>query len=137
MKRWIDDGGNMKLRIAGNSVRLRLLRTEVRRLISDGRVDETIHFSAITGPSLTYALSIERGLSEVQLRYTPSTIAIVVPESVAISWSDSDQVGIYATVDVGEHGVLNLIVEKDFACLDLSDTDNHDTFPNPQIGAVC
>ena len=32
---------------------------------------------------------------------------------------------------------LDLIVEKDFACLDLSDADNEDTFPNPNSGAIC
>lgn len=32
---------------------------------------------------------------------------------------------------------LELILEKDFACLDRSDADNHDTFPNPLIGASC
>lgn len=32
---------------------------------------------------------------------------------------------------------LELILEKDFACLDRSDADNHDTFPNPFIGASC
>jgi hypothetical protein len=32
---------------------------------------------------------------------------------------------------------LDLIVEKDFACLDLSDADNEDTFPNPLVGTTC
>ena len=40
-------------------------------------------------------------------------------------------------VDLGSNEGPDIIVEKDFACLDLSDADNHDTFPNPQLGAVC
>jgi hypothetical protein len=32
---------------------------------------------------------------------------------------------------------LTVAIEKDFACLDLSDAENHDTFPNPQIEAAC
>jgi len=36
-----------------------------------------------------------------------------------------------ATVDVGPRGTLDLIVEKDFACLDGSDADNLETFANP------
>jgi hypothetical protein len=47
------------------------------------------------------------------------------------------QIGIYSAVNLGGREMLDVIVEKDFACLDLSDADNHDTFPNPQIGAVC
>ena len=32
---------------------------------------------------------------------------------------------------------LAIAVEKDFACIDRSDADNTDTFPNPHEGAVC
>lgn len=50
-----------------------------------------------------------------------------------MAWAQSDQVGIYVTLDLGLHGNLDLVVEKDFACMDLSDADNLDTFPNPKI----
>jgi hypothetical protein len=46
------------------------------------------------------------------------------------------QVGVYTTVDIPPEGLLDLIVEKDFACLDQSDEDNTDTFPNP-LGKIC
>ena len=127
----------MKLRIAANSIRLRLLRTEVDTLRTAGRIDETIYFNSTNHERLTYALAIERGQSEVQLHYEPSAIEVVLPEALAISWSGSDQVGIYATIDLGEHGILDLVVEKDFACLDRTDADNLGTFPNPAAGASC
>jgi hypothetical protein len=66
-----------------------------------------------------------------------SEIIVVLPRHQAISWAETDQIGIYSSVDLGRHGSLDIIVEKDFACLDLSDADNHDTVPKPQIGAVC
>jgi hypothetical protein len=34
-------------------------------------------------------------------------------------------------------GWLKIAVEKDWACLDDSDEDNADTFPNPNQGANC
>lgn len=34
-------------------------------------------------------------------------------------------------------GSLHLIIEKDFACLNLSDAENFDAFPNPNVNAVC
>jgi hypothetical protein len=32
---------------------------------------------------------------------------------------------------------LEVAIEKDFACLDLSDQDNEDTFSNPMAGKSC
>jgi hypothetical protein len=128
----------MKLRISGNSIRLRLLRSDVAKLIEGGRIAETLYLGPSAQASLTYALETEAGLTETRLRHQPSEIAIVLPREAAATWAaENDRVGIYATVDVGVHGALELMVEKDFACLDLSDAENQDTFPNPQMGAAC
>jgi hypothetical protein len=127
----------MKLRITGSSIRMRLLRSEVAKLIEQGRVEETIYLGPNDSSSLTYALMIEDTASEVHLRHAPSKIEIVLPRGPAETWASTEQVGIYASDDVGVHGSIDLIAEKDFACLDLSDADNQDTFSNPQIGAAC
>jgi hypothetical protein len=127
----------MKLRITGSSIRMRLLRSEVAKLIEQGRVEETIYLGPNDSSSLTYALTIEDTASEVRLRHAPSTIEIVLPRGPAETWASTEQVGMYASDDVGVHGSIDLIAEKDFACLDLSDADNQDTFSNPQIGAAC
>jgi hypothetical protein len=130
-------GDDMKLRIKGNSIRLRLLRPEVACLIDSGLVEETIYLGLGDQSAFTYALAIDPGLAETQLRYKPPKLAILLPKGAAATWAETDQVGIYAAVEIEGHGTLDLIVEKDFACLDLSDADNRDTFPNPEIGAVC
>jgi hypothetical protein len=127
----------MKLRITKNSIRFRVLQSEVTKLVKSGKIVETIHFTSDRLPALTYALEKGMGLISMQLRYEPSEIVILLPDEEAEAWATGNQVGIYETVDCGENGTLNLIVEKDFACLDLSDADNLDTFPNPQVGAVC
>jgi hypothetical protein len=127
----------MKLRITNNSIRLRLLRSEVTELVKSGRIEETIHFTSDRQPALTYALEKRIGLMCMQLRYESSEVTILLPNGEAEAWATGNQVGIYAVVDHGKNGTLNLVVEKDFACLDLSDADNLDTFPNPELGAVC
>jgi hypothetical protein len=71
-----------------------------------------------------------------QIRYTGREIVVILPREQATTWAGSDQVGIYATVDLGLRGTLVLVVEKDFACLDLSDADNLDTFPNPNASGL-
>ena len=48
-----------------------------------------------------------------------------------------EEVGVYADVALGDDQRLSVVVEKDFACLDRSDADNEDTFPNPNLAAAC
>jgi hypothetical protein len=127
----------MKLRIKGNSIRLRLLRPEVACLVDSGLVEETIYLGPGDQSAFTYTLAIDSGLVETQLRYKPPKLMILLPKEAAATWAGTDQLGVYAAVEIEGHGTLDLIVEKDFACLDLSDADNKDTFPNPEIGAVC
>lgn len=46
----------MKLRIKGNSLRLRVSRSEVAKLLKGQRVEETIHFAPQSAAPLSYAL---------------------------------------------------------------------------------
>ena len=94
----------MKLRITNNSVRFRVLRSEVTELVKSGRIEETIHFTSDRQPALTYALEKGIDLMCMQLRYEPSEVAILLPDEEAEAWATGNQVGIYATVDRGENG---------------------------------
>lgn len=125
----------MKLRLKSNTVRFRTTRSEVATLIATGRLEETIQFYA-DDASFTFAIVLENEAASVDVRYAPSAITLVVPTVEARTWANSEAVGIYATVE-GQMCALELILEKDFACLDRSDADNLDTFPNPLIGTSC
>jgi hypothetical protein len=127
----------MKLRIKGNSIRLRVTQSELTKLIATGRIEETIYFTSSAESGLTYALEHAVDAPRTYLRYQPLEVAIILPQNLAQSWAESNQTGIYDSVDLGPQGTLELIVEKDFACLDLSDADNEDTFPNPNADAAC
>ena len=127
----------MKMRINRNSIRFRTTRSEVLRVITEGCIEETVYFSPGKESSLTYALVCKTGLLTPQIQYEPSKVTVLLPEEMATVWAETGQVGIYATIDIGLHGTLNLCVEKDFACLDRSDADNVDTFPHPMAGAIC
>jgi hypothetical protein len=103
----------------------------VSTLIAADRVEETIYFSPDDQPCLTYALTCDPTATSPQIRSTASEILVLLPRDQATAWADSDQVGIYAAIDLGPRGPLDLVVEKDFACLDLRDANNIDAFPNP------
>jgi hypothetical protein len=127
----------MKLRIKGNSLRLRVSRSEVVRLLNGDRVEETIHFAPQETAKLTYALEQELSGSAPTVQYTEGDITVRIPADQATSWCLTDQVGIVESINVGTTGSLDLVIEKDFACLDRSDEDNQDTFANPNAGATC
>jgi hypothetical protein len=127
----------VKMRIKGNSVRLRITRSEVARLIEEGSIEETTYFTSAEGASLTYVLEHRTGTLAPELLYQPNRIVVALPDELARLWAGSEQVGIYRTIDLGARGSLELIIEKDFACLDLSDEENVDTFPHPNAGATC
>jgi hypothetical protein len=127
----------MKIRIKGNSLRFRVTQSELARLVDEGRIDETIYFSSSEDSRITYVLEHQSFSPSTTLRYQPHEVAIVLSTADLKTWGESNQVGIYAAADLGVHGVLDLLVEKDFACLDLSDAENIDTFPNPAAGAAC
>lgn len=101
-------------------------------LVDAGRVEETVHFSPLEQLCLTYALVCDSTATSADIRYTEREIVVVLPCDQATTWANSDQVGIYTVVDVGGCSALDLVVEKDFACLDLRDADNLDTYPNPK-----
>jgi len=126
----------MKLRINGNSLRLRLGPSEVRRLLRDARVQETIRFAPESDATLTYALELGSSDLPVTLRYDPGEVTVLLSHAQAQSWADSDRIAIAADIDVGS-GFLGILIEKDFACLDRSEEENEDTFPHPKAGAVC
>jgi hypothetical protein len=127
----------MKVRVKGNSLRFRVAQSELAKLLAGERIEQTIYFSPAEDSRLTYVLEHKSSSSSTTLRYQPHEVAIVLSTADLKAWGESIQVGIYAAADLGAHGVLDLLVEKDFACLDLSDAENIDTFPNPNAGAVC
>ena len=102
-----------------------------------GRIEEKIFFATGDQSFLVYALEHGCASLDVEVRHGLSEVTVIIPTQQAIAWAETDQTGVYSAVDLGRNGSLEVIVEKDFACLDLSDAENKDTFPNPQVGAVC
>jgi hypothetical protein len=127
----------MKLRIKGNSLRLRVSRSELALLLGGDRIEETIHFTAAPEAKLTYALDSAVQSAPVSVEYGPQAVTVVLSKDQACVWGSESEVGVYGELDYGHAGLLEVIVEKDFACLDRSDEDNIDTFANPHAGTFC
>ncbi|WP_035354333.1 DUF7009 family protein [Edaphobacter aggregans] len=127
----------MKLRIKGDSLRLRVSRSELARLLGGERVEDTVHFAPIPDARLTYALESASQADPVRIQYEPQNVTVFLSEEQAEFWAKDSEVGIYTSINIGPARSLEIIVEKDFACLDRSEEENADTFVNPLVGATC
>lgn len=124
----------MKLRLRENSIRLRLLQTEVRRLSERGEVSETIVFGAGAAETLTYTLRVRAEAEEISARIACNRVEISLPENAAKNWAETNEIGLYAEQNIDGAKRLKIIVEKDFVCVERpSDADNKDAFPHPKM----
>ena len=115
---------------------MRVSRSELGRFLTGECIEETIHFSSEPDAKLTYRLETAADHVATRVNYRSGEVAVLLSKNHVKTWSDPSQVGIYTSVDIGLKGSLDLVVEKDFACLDKSDEDNLDTFANPHADAI-
>jgi hypothetical protein len=115
----------MKLRLQGNSVRLRLTRSEVERLRDTGLVEESVDFGG--GEVLAYRLLSQLEPGPVQARFCQGIMTVSVSKDTAQAWAGSDEVGLYA-----QSGPLAISIEKNFRCLTRRlDEQEPDAYPHP------
>lgn len=118
----------MKLRARENSIRLRLLRGEVARLGETGKISETIKFGSFQ--SLTYTIETSK-TNEITARFESNEIIISLPDKIALDWVENNEVGLTAKQKIDNETVLELLIEKDFVCVQRpEDADNKDAFEN-------
>lgn len=120
----------MKLRIRDNSIRLRLTQTEVDRLKREGLVSAQTGFA--DGSVFGYSLESSPASVKPEASFSRSGIAVRVPESEVLAWSSSSQVSMSGSQQLDGGETLEILVEKDFACLaPRAGEDESDMFPNP------
>src|SRR3954470_1849970 len=105
----------MKLRIRGNSIRLRLGESEVRRVARDGEVAESTIFGKGANERFDYVLYASADESAVSAIFTNGRIVIRVPWDVIERWATTAQVSIHA-IQSGGPDELRILIEKDFRC---------------------
>jgi len=135
----IFDGRNfvMKLRVRNNSIRLRLTQTEVAAFAMSGAVEETIEFGLTADKRLIYRVE-QAAVEIVRADFAEGKITISVPASQADNWAKTNKIGIKAEQDLGDGKTLKILIEKDFACLDVREgEDESDAFPHPEQRTAC
>ena len=103
----------MKLRIRGDTLRLRLKRGEVERIAAGTSIVEKTHFP---GSTLTVRLDVSEN-DDISASFDNGSLLVSLPKSKAMDWADSDQVSLYAEQKLARNGILSLLIEKDFSFL--------------------
>jgi hypothetical protein len=122
----------MKLRLRENSIRLRLLQSEIKQLQENGFVTERIQFAS--SQILIYKLQISDEIKEISAQFQANEITIKIPQIEAENWINTNQVGLQKEQKIDDEQTLQILIEKDFVCLDRPmDEDNLDAFPHPKM----
>jgi Family of unknown function (DUF7009) len=122
----------MKIRILDDHIRLRLARSEVARIATGQSVTAETRFPG--GGRFEYAL--ELGGNEMTATFQAGSIVIGAPIDAARHWATNDtEVSIRARLPL-QDGVLEILIEKDFECLEPRDGEHgSDRFPHPKARA--
>lgn len=117
----------MKIRIRGNSIRLRLTQSEIDEFAKSGIVKDTLDFG--NGTQLHYTLE-KTDQSDLSSKFENNIIRTFFPQSKIFEWTKTDMVGL--DNGIMDNKSLFILVEKDFQCLKpRSGEDDADAFPNP------
>ena len=120
----------MKLRIKGDSLRLRLARGEMRTLAERGEVEDGVAFPG--GAALRYRVRLDNNKQEISVSYNSNLIEILVPRALSERWCGTELVTLSATETIAT-GELRIVLEKDWACLAPREgEDESDNFPHPR-----
>ncbi|HEY3738431.1 MAG TPA: hypothetical protein VGL53_01240 [Bryobacteraceae bacterium] len=118
----------MKIRLFGDSIRLRLNQAEVESLAAGGAVEMVIPF-----PGEAFACTVQPSGNSIEVRHSGGRLSILIPQAQTTAWAASAEVGMYADQQPSSGGaVLRVLIEKDYRCVHNPDApDNAGTFPNP------
>lgn len=114
----------MKIRIKGNSLRYRITQSEMNRLWKEGYLEEQTAFAA---KPFVYAIQSSGG-DKLLADFNGHTMVLHMPKKMIDELHHSDKVGFE-----DRSGPVDLLVEKDFVCLDKVDEDQSDNYPHPHL----
>jgi Family of unknown function (DUF7009) len=119
----------LKLRIQGNSLRLRLSQREVAQIHDHGRVESSIVFAPDC--TLVYLLQVSIWVRSTEAVFHGNSIRVTAPRKLVAEWVESQQVSIVATSSAG----LRVLIEKDFQCLHNPNQQDIDAYPHPLMSS--
>lgn len=120
----------MKIRIKDNSIRFRLTRSEVETLSKEGAFES---HTTVGTQNLRYRVQAHSKVPALDAKLYPLAVTLLVNKQLATHWSTNDTVGHYHQLTNPDGSTLDLLLEKDFVCMDETVEDQSDNYPNPKM----
>ncbi|WP_299154182.1 hypothetical protein [uncultured Christiangramia sp.] len=122
----------MKIRIRGNSVRYRLTKNEVEHLCREGSIEETTNF-----PNLDFAYEVKVATTEqLNIDFVNNKISLQISDVLLKDWDTNNRVGFSHSVITSKGKSIDVLLEKDFTCLEDRGEDESNNYPNPKTLAL-
>ena len=118
----------MKIRIRGNSVRFRLTKSEVAQLCQEKFIAEETNFSNL---NFSYAVKVSDS-KNLEVNFSNNQILLQIPEKLLQGWDTNSKVGFSHSVPSSNNKIIDLLLEKDFTCLEDRGEDESNNYPNPK-----
>jgi hypothetical protein len=118
----------MKIRIKDNSIRFRLTKSEVQTLGTVFYIEGQTHF---IDSIFRYAIDAHAESDMLSAEYKKDKITLFFPKQIAMEWYQNDRITYQHQMQVSDGQALKILIEKDFVCLDHTDEDQSDNYPNP------
>ena len=105
----------MKLRIYGNSLRLRLTQADLDQMHRDGRIECWTGF----GPHrrFVYALETDPSIEQLSADFEQDALTVSIPSSWLDDWMEDGRDGFESMQSIDGDQHLHIMVEKDLACV--------------------
>ena len=118
----------MKIRIRGNSVRFRLTKNEVAQLCQEKFITDETNFSNL---DFSYAVKVSDA-KNLEVNFSNNQILLQIPEKLIQGWDTNTKVGFSHSVPTSNNKFIDLLLEKDFTCLEDRGEDESNNYPNPK-----
>lgn len=119
----------MKLRIRGNSIRLRVSKTELAKIAEQGTAEDAVRFTSSI--ELKYGIDV-RPTGAVTASFDGASVRVALPKSRLDLWLRPEEVSVEGSQPIGGGKVLQILLEKDYTCLaPRAGEDDADLFANP------
>ncbi|MFM2388281.1 MAG: hypothetical protein RL660_3038 [Bacteroidota bacterium] len=118
----------MKIRIKDNSVRFRLSKREVQTLCTNGSISARTEFNDAV---FSYCIQVSEVHQQLAAVFNGQTITLFFPKQDADTWYTNDIITHKNIMTLQNGNTLSMLLEKDFVCLDHTDEDQSDNYPNP------
>jgi len=122
----------MKIRIRGNSVRFRLTKNEVEHLCRERSIEDRANFT-----NLDFIYEVKVAASEhLNIHFSNNKISLHISDSLLENWDTNNRVGFSHSVATSNGKTIDLLLEKDFTCLEDRGEDESNNYPNPKSLAL-